>query len=224
MWVTLEQANRYFRDSRINSESWFSEPYSREIISQKSYTQGIYLTASDNPHFDVNLNLSTFLYYSTLPFKISSIRSANQLTLDTSEFIFEQTSFPGIPLYTISESEYSSLVESNKLKQKTLIQCEMILKNSGLFIIPSVIDDKLIYGLLEFAFSKFTGYSNQAQSDIANGITKKKIDVLEWEYDNNKSDVYSKYGIPPEAMLYLNNYANPNYNDSSVVGNTVFSF
>jgi hypothetical protein len=80
-------------------------------------------------------------------------------------------------------------------------------------------------GLMEFAYYKYLDIQNDASVDIQDGIKKKKIDVLEWEYREDSQlldDPFKKHNIPNSALLFLTPYVNPLYSPDNK--NTVFSF
>lgn len=106
-------------------------------------------------------------------------------------------------------------------KTRLLTTAENQIRSCKEWIVPDTYETNFSNAICEWAWWLYNGGTADAYEDYQNGIKRKQIDVLSWEY----KDQYVYPGTS-EAWRWLLGYRNPNfdYNIPSGTGLNTFSF
>jgi hypothetical protein len=178
------------------------------IVSTNSIFGGI----GANPSMDISIN--NYFYYKYRVFKALSI--STQITLEQSIYSDETS----LVLYNIDQTEAANILVSDNNKIKALFTAELQITGSLEYVFPATVTTNMQYGLFEWAKWLLSGGNDSAYQDRQDGLIRKKVDVLEWEWDKNQP-VYSG---PLAAKKFLEPYRNPNYIPGIGAGASSFTF
>lgn len=201
MKTTLDNLNLYL-STRFNSDSWESGVSKGIAITGEWRSYGDGYIVSSNGNARQELVAGNYLYINKRPSIVLAIVNNNKVKI---ERVFEMT----IPqsVYRLSEQQFkdNSIIDNKHLQ--ALTTAEIRVTSGKYWTLPQLWSTNIYYGIYEFAFWLYTtNGTNESIQDINNGIVRKKIDVLEWEYDKDMQNSI----IPgsQEAQDFLKEYEN----------------
>ncbi len=208
----IDRANLYL-SQRFGVSNWFVSPVSINTLS------GLYQASSGNTLIGLNslamteLAVGGYIYYNGRAGLITRIVNNSLVYIDR----YIDTFNSPVVMYSLTNGLAISNNEINLVK--ALTTAENQIKYSKEYILPATYTENIIYGISEWALWLVNGGSNSNFEDRRNGLIRKTVDVLEWEWDKNTIPLSG----PIEAQRYLQAYVNPDYFGSGSSGNSTFT-
>lgn len=208
MWATLEQSNDYLSE-KLGADDWSIVPTTDLLTGKWSRFSEKTLSVSGGDAS--TLTTEDYIYYSGIISKITEIVSSSRIKIDYDLVL--QSKY----IYKVIDGA-SEAVTTQAKKIKCLTTAYRQISNSPVWLISNVPIEVLQNAQIEWAFWLFADLQTDEYKDIKNGLKRKKIDVLEWEYRDDALDTAALPG-PQEAQDLLSSYLNPDFIAGGGAGN-----
>jgi hypothetical protein len=201
MKTTLDNLNIYL-STRLNSESWESGVLKSSTITGDWLSYGDGFLVSFNGQATSDIIEGNYIYFNKRPFVVLQVVNNNKIKIDKS---FEISTVQKI--YRLTNEQYLNNLLIDQKHYSALVTAELRVTSGKYWTLPVLWSSNVYFGIYEMAFWLYTtGGNNEAVQDINNGIIKKKIDVLEWQYDKDAQN--SIIPASKETIDFLYEYQN----------------
>ena len=210
MIATIQELNQYLLN-RFEADSWVVVPESKiELTGKVSCYGTLYEIVGVGTEFH-KLEIGNIVAIQNTLYKIKDIVSPTKVKIFPVDSI---PNFSGESVYLCTENDYAK--QNKILKAFSTAEKQMLSAQDWIIPVNST-SQNVKEALFEWTFWLLNGGKSEAKKDIEQGITSKKIDVLQWNY----SDKYTKPSTP-EVWALLAQFENPNYYEGEVI-DTSFS-